>query len=97
VKPTVAKLSEEQAKQLEELESLRDAPDEDEPKGNGSGRMLNISIDLGDDAQVQRAFDLGLLTKPELEQLEADGEGGGEGGDGEGEEGPKRRGFFPEK
>jgi hypothetical protein len=87
------KLTEEQAKQLADLEAMRDAPDE--PEKTGAGRVLNFTIDLADDKQVERAFKLGLLDRPEEpaaddEKPPADGEGG-EGGEGES---PRRRGFF---
>lgn len=90
----MAKLTQEEADQLAALQAKAEAPDE-EPKENGGGisRVLNIGIDLGDEAQVKRAIGLGLLTEPELEELEGEDKGGGGGGE---DEGPKRRGFFPE-
>ena len=63
-------LTEEQAKQLEELERLRDTPDEPaEPKG--AGRILNVTLDLADDAQLERAFK--LKSGSLVEMLVADG------------------------
>jgi hypothetical protein len=86
-------LTDEQAKQLEELEKLRDAPDEPAGNGGGIGRVLNVTIDLGDDKQVARAFKLGLLDEPAPDEPEG-GEGEGEEQtEGEGE-GPRRGGFF---
>ena len=83
-------LTEEQAKQLEELERLRDTPDEPaEPKG--AGRILNVTLDLADDAQLERAFKLGLLDRPA-----ADDDAGDDDEDDDAAEQPKRRGFFPE-
>jgi hypothetical protein len=80
------KLTEEQAKALAELEELRDAPDE-EPAGNGVSRVLNVTVDLGDEAQVERAIKLGFLTAPAAE-AEPEPEA-------EGDEPPKRGGYFP--
>lgn len=88
-------LTEEQTKQLEELERLRDEP-EPEKNGGGTSRVLNFTIDLSDDNQLKRAFALGLLDEPKADDP-PDGEGGegGEGGSEGGEgEGPRRRGFF---
>ncbi len=85
----MGKLTKEQADALAELEALRDAPDE-EPAGP-AGRMLNVTVDLGDDAAVERAFKLGFLTAPDADEPEPEPDA-----DAELEDGPKRRGFFPE-
>jgi hypothetical protein len=85
----MAKLSEEEAAKLAELQEKAEAP-EPEENGGGLSRVLNVSVDLGDPAQVERAISLGFLTAPEAEELEEGDEGD------EGEDGPKRRGFFPE-
>jgi hypothetical protein len=85
----MAKLTEEQVKQLEELTALRDAPDE--PEANGTTRVLNFSVDLGDEAQIERARKLGFL--PPEETPEPDGGEGKPEPEPE-EEGPSRRGFF---
>jgi hypothetical protein len=86
------KLTDEQAKQLEELEAMRDAPDEPAGNGGGIGRVLNVTIDLGDDKQVARAFKLGLLDEPAPDEPEEKPEGEDKP-EGEGE-GPRRGGFF---
>jgi len=66
----------------------REAPDEPP-----IGKTLNISIDLGDEKQVERAHRLGLLS---LFSDNGDDDTEGQDGDGEVEveEGPKRRGYF---
>ena len=78
----MAKLSADEEKLLAKLMKKREAPD------TPSNRTLNISIDLGDDAQVQRAQRLGLL-----DMFEDDDAGGG---DDDEEETPKRAGYFRE-
>lgn len=88
----MAQLTEEEAAQLKALTEKSEAPEPE--NGGGTSRVLNVSVDLGDPEQIERAIGLGFLTRPEAEELE--GEGEGEGGEGEGEEGPRRRGFFPE-
>lgn len=84
-------LSKEQQAQLEELERLRDAP-EPEEKGAGTGRVLNVNLDLGDDAQVERAFKLGLLERPAADDDATDDDATDDD-----EDGPRRRGFFDDK
>lgn len=74
----MAKLSADEEKVLQRLMRKREAPD------TPSNRTLNISIDLGDNAQVERAQRLGLLDMFDEEE-EA---GGGE------EEEPERDGYF---
>lgn len=83
----MAKLTEEQAKTLAELQALAEAPDE--PEGNGLQRILNVTVDLGDEAQVERARSLGFLPP-----AEAPAGGGEEEEKPPAEEDPKRRGFF---
>ena len=80
-------LSKEEAEQLKALQAKAKEPDAPQV-----ARSLNITVDLGDDAQVERARKLGLRG---FEAFGSDdGEGEGEGGDGD--EPPKRRGFFAE-
>jgi hypothetical protein len=89
----MAKLTEEQAATLAELQALAEAPDE--PESNGTSRVLNFTVDLGDEAQIARARKLGFLPPEEPEPPAEGAEGGeGAGGEGAGEEGPSRRGFF---
>ena len=85
----MARLTEEEAAQLKALQEKSEAPEEEENGGGGGlSRVLNISVDLGDEAQVERAYELGLLTRAEAEAAEEEDEPE--------EEGPRRRGFFPE-
>jgi len=90
----VGKLSDEQRAQLEELEKLRDAPDE--PAG-GRTEAVSIHIDLSDPDAVDRAVSLGYLTRAEAEEL-ADDDDDADGGDGkkkatkqDADDAPKRR------
>jgi hypothetical protein len=82
-------LTEEEAKALADLQAKAEAPDEPEP--NGTTRVLNFSVDLGDEAQIERARKLGFL--PPEETPEPDGGEGKPDPEPE-EEGPSRRGFF---
>ena len=104
----MAKLTEEELATLAELEKRRDEPDE-KPEKTGLGRMLNVTVDLSDEASVERAFSLGLLERPVVatdDDEDGDDEDGDEGGkkkappkkktDDEDGDGPKRRGFFNE-
>ena len=63
----------------------------DEPDAPQHGRSFNITVDLGDEKQVERARRLGLSDLLGLDDTNGDGDSG-EGA--EGEEAPKRRGFF---
>jgi len=87
----VAKLSDEEQAQLDALTTKRDAPDDD-GLGGGRSEFVNVTIDLSDEAAVERGLKLGFL-KP------GDVEGNGEG-DGESDEKPpaekppKRKGYF---
>lgn len=88
----MAQLTEEEAAQLKALQEKAEAPDE---PANGSGeggvsRVLNVTVDLGDEEQVERAIGFGFLSRPELEEE-------GDDGDDEGEEEPQRRGFFKDE
>lgn len=90
----MAKLTEEQARQLAELEALRDAP-EDAPAARGEN--LNITIDLSDEAAVGRALKLGLLKASDLDDGDEDKD---DDKDDDGKPAkdrtPKRRGYFEE-
>ncbi len=86
----MAKLTEDEAAKLAELQAKSEAPDEPE-SSNGLQRVLNVSVDLGDPEQVERAIRLGYMEAPA-----ADDDEGGDDDEGEGDdEGPRRRGFFP--
>lgn len=65
----MAKLSEEQEKTLAELMALKDKPDEPEASRSRSDN-LNFTIDLSDEAAVDRAISLGLITREEAEDLD---------------------------
>ncbi len=67
----MAKLTDEQAKALAELEALRDAP---ESESKGRNENLNFTIDLSDEAAVGRALKLGLLRAEDLEDAEEEDE-----------------------
>jgi hypothetical protein len=93
----LAKLTDEQAKQLEELEKLRDAPDE--PAAPGRSEILNYTIDLGDEAAVERGLRLGLLQPSDLEGDDDDGgddDDKDKGKDKDKDKPPSRRGYFKE-
>jgi hypothetical protein len=82
----MAKLTEEESNLLKRLTAKAKAPDA--PAAN---RLLNISIDLGDEAQVTRAQKLGLLDMfgnddPPADDPPAD--------DPPADDPPKRKGFF---
>lgn len=87
----MGKLTSEEETLLKRLTAKAKAPD-----APPSERRLNISIDLGDEAQIGRAQKLGLLDMfADDGEGEGEGkEGEGEGKEGEGEETPRRRGFF---
>ncbi len=68
----MAKLSDEQKTALAELEALRDAPDDPEPPKHGRMENVNVTIDLGDEAQVARALRLGLLKESDVKDAPAD-------------------------
>lgn len=92
----MAKLSAEQQKAFEELQAIADAPDE--PASNNQ-RVLNIGIDLSDEAAVKRAQGLGLLDMFK-DDLNGNGDGTDDTDDTDDtdntDKAPKRRGFFPE-
>jgi hypothetical protein len=86
----VAKLTDDEANMLKKLMAKREAPE-----SGPVGRAINVSIDLGDDKQVERAMKLGLLDADSL------GLGGGDENEGDGEEEaddtPVRPGYFGRK
>lgn len=86
----MAKLTEEEAAKLAELQAKSEAPDE-EPAG-GVGRVVNYNVDLGDPEQVGLARKLGFLPADE-EPAAAEGDEEAEE-ESEAEE-PRRAGFFP--
>lgn len=90
----MAKLTDDEQKALEQLLAKQEAPDE--AQAGGDHRVLDIHIDLGDEAQVKRAQRLGLLKLFEDEGGDED-----EASDGEDEvepdDPPRRRGYFPAK
>jgi hypothetical protein len=84
----VARLTAQEESLLKKLMSKREAPDAPQ-----SQRTLNISIDLGDEKQVERATRLGLLDmfdddEPDSDEPEPDGD------EPEPDDTPKRRGYF---
>lgn len=83
----MAKLTEEETNLLKKLTAKAKAPDA--PAAN---RMLNISIDLADEAQVTRAQKLGLLDMFSDDTPDDDPPGD----DPPGDDPPKRKGFFGE-
>lgn len=91
----MAKLTDDEAAQLKALEERRDAPDE--PDAPGRSEILNYTIDLADEAAVDRALKLGLLKPSDVEDDDdEDDDGKGDPKDPKRERTPKRRGFFPD-
>lgn len=80
-------LTDKETRTLEKLMRKKDEPDA--PAAN---RSLNISIDLGDDKQVERAQKLGLLDL--LTGDDDDDDESDDDDDGKDEEVPRRRGYF---
>ncbi len=87
----MGKLTDEEKTLLEKLQAKAEAPDEPESSGGGLGRVLNVALDLGDDAQVEKAFRLGLLERPADDDPDPD-----EPAD-DPDDAPRRRGFFDDK
>lgn len=86
----MAKLDANEEKLLKKLLAKKDAPD-----APSAAKSLNISIDLGDEAQVERAQRLGLLEMFSSDNGDDDeGDDDDEGGDDDEEEAPRRRGYF---
>ena len=84
----MAKLTADEEKLLKKLTQKREAPDP-----GPIGRAINVSIDLGDEKQVERARRLGLLDGFDDEDEQEDTE---EEGEEEADDTPKRRGYFGE-
>lgn len=80
-------LTKEEAAQLEALQKKAEEPDEEPNGAGGISRVLNVTVDLGDDAQVERAIKLGLMSAPAADEDEGEEEEGEE-------ESPRRRGYF---
>lgn len=88
----MAKLTSEESGLLKRLMAKSEAPD-----APPASRHVNVSVDLGDEKQVERAQKLGLLDMftGDDDTDTDDGNGDdGDAGDGDGEEAPKRRGYF---
>ena len=82
-------LSDEETRLLKKLQQKAKEPD-----APPSSRVLNISIDLGDEAQVKRAGALGLLGLLRDDDADDDaGDDDDDAGDDE-EDTPRRRGYF---
>lgn len=87
----MAKLSAREEKVLKALRDKQEAPD-----APSASRALNISIDLGDEKQVERAQRLGLLDMFSGDDDDDDGndDDNDDGNDDDDEEAPRRRGYF---
>lgn len=86
----MAKLTPDEEQLLEQLTKKREAPDEQ----TGSGRNVNITIDLSDGAAVKRALSLGLIDKGDLAEFDDDAAAADDDGDddaGDPEPAPRRR------
>jgi hypothetical protein len=79
-------LSEEERAVLKRLQQK-----DKEPAAPPVGKVINVSVDLGDEAQVARAIKHGFLTADEVEQ---DKNGSDGGDDDDGDDAPKRKGYF---
>jgi hypothetical protein len=66
----------------------------EEPDAPPIGKSLNISLDLGDEKQVERATKLGLLDRLFGDNDDDDDETEDENDDTD-DEAPRRRGYFP--
>lgn len=80
-------LSDKESKMLANLLKKKDEPD-----APAIGRNVNVSIDLGDDKQVERAHKLGLLSG--LFDDDDDDDDDKNDDDDDDEETPRRRGYF---
>jgi hypothetical protein len=63
---------------------------EKEPASAPVGKVINVSVDLGDEAQVQRAIKHGFLT---ADEAAAEGNGDGDDDD-DSDDAPRRKGYF---
>lgn len=77
-------LNEEQRRQLKELQRL-----EKEPAAAPVGKVINVTVDLGNDEQVARAIKHGFLTAAEVDEDRGDGES-----DEDADDAPRRKGYF---
>lgn len=91
-------LTDDESKLLAKLLKKKDTPDA--PPGR-TDRVLNVSVDLADEKQVERARGLGLIDW--ITGGDDGGDDGGDGGDDDGGNGgdggddpPRRKGFFRE-
>jgi hypothetical protein len=85
----MARLTSDEAKLLKRLQQKAEAPD-----APSASRALNISIDLGDEKQVERATKLGLLDALTGDDDETDDEDDDEDAQTDVEDTPRRRGYF---
>jgi len=95
----VAKLTDEEQQALDKLIEKQNAPE----APAGGARNVDILIDLGDEAAVERGISLGLLTPADVERHgggDDDDDGDGKGkkkppkDDPDGGAPPQRRGYF---
>jgi hypothetical protein len=77
-------LSEEERATLKRLQQK-----EKEPAAAPVGKVIQVSVDLGDEAQVARAIKHGFLTSDEVEQDKGD-----EDEDSDSDDAPRRKGYF---
>jgi len=74
----------------EERATLKELMRKDkEPAAPPVGKSISVTVDLSDDAQVERAIQHGFLTRAEV-AADRNGDEDGEDGD----EAPKRKGYF---
>jgi hypothetical protein len=73
----VARLTEDEQKQLDALEAKRKAADDDDDRG----RRVHVNIDMSDEKAVRRAVRSGYLPESALDEIDDDGDGGDEGDD----------------
>lgn len=85
----MAKLTDEEQSLLKRLTAKAKAPDETPP-----GRMLNFTIDLANDAAVERAKKLGIFPNDDPPEDPPGDDPPGD--DPPGDDPPKRKGFFGE-
>jgi hypothetical protein len=80
-------LSEEERATMKRLQQK-----EKEPAAGPIGKVIQVSVDLGDEAQIARAIKHGFLTADEVES----DRNGSDDEDGEGDDAPRRKGYFKE-
>jgi hypothetical protein len=69
------------------LKRLQDK--EKEPAAPPVGRVINVTVDLGSQEQIDRAIEHGFLTRAEATEDQQDSDGSEEG-----DEAPRRKGYF---